>query len=174
MIKLEEGKYYRTADGRKVGPIRKVQGTFVVLVDDPNPYYRTVTTDPYALPSRLFVAEWTDEPKLWRDMTSEEKGALLLAHHEGEVIEKWTAVVGYSDWMEHLPPFTKQPFRDDRAYRIRPEPERKTVKFYGSVDLDADGDPYFSFYLRSEHTHLIAFDTIDGEPDTSSIKMEKL
>jgi len=38
--------------------------------------------------SPLSVAcEVKDEPKLWRDMTDAEKGALLLAHHEGKVIE---------------------------------------------------------------------------------------
>ena len=30
-----------------------------------------------------------DTPKLWRDMTREEKGALLLADHEGRQIELW-------------------------------------------------------------------------------------
>jgi len=31
--------------------------------------------------------EYTPETPLWRDMTDAEKGALLLAHHEGNVIE---------------------------------------------------------------------------------------
>jgi hypothetical protein len=39
-------------------------------------------------PSVMFriIARASDTPKLWRDMTPEEKGALLLAHHEGKVI----------------------------------------------------------------------------------------
>jgi hypothetical protein len=167
MIKLE-GKYYRTADGRKVGPIKNVHGNFVVLVDSPAPYYRTVTTDPHALPSRLFVvAEWTDEPKAWRNMTDAEKGALLLAHHEGKVIEQWIVSPGYSGWVEHLPPFTKQPFRGGCAYRVRPEPKRETVRcWWDGYDIET--------FNGVACTHRITFETIDGEPDTSSIKMEKL
>jgi len=40
-----------------------------------------------------FITQWviisraTPTPKLWRDMTPEEKGALMLAAHEGKVIE---------------------------------------------------------------------------------------
>ena len=65
-----------------------------------------------------------DTPKLWGDMTPAEKGALLLAHHEGKVIE-WNIpvsdhtgeIVGWK-WVEcenvgYSPKF---------AYRVRPEP----------------------------------------------------
>jgi len=52
-----------------------------------------------------------DTPKLWRDMTDSEKGALLLAHHEGKVIERhcrdgWRAVL-HTFW------------HDDVAYRVK-------------------------------------------------------
>jgi len=56
-----------------------------------------------------------DTFKLWRDMTDAEKGALLLAHHEGKVIERshtggqWQGVK-YLQW------------HDDIAYRVSPKP----------------------------------------------------
>ena len=84
------------------------------------------------------------------------------------MIEKWTAVVGYSDWMEHLPRFTKQPFRDACAYRVRPEPNREIVNLYDvCISEWSDSKPPDAEYR-------ITFDRVDGEPDTSSIKMEKL
>jgi hypothetical protein len=58
-------------------------------------------------------------PKTWRDMTPEERGALLLAHHEGKVIETWFRGAwinkGHGGWGKQ------------NAYRIRPEPKRETV-----------------------------------------------
>lgn len=44
----------------------------------------------------------SDEPKKWGEMTDAEKGALLLAHHEGKVIESWSGigspVKGIGEW----------------------------------------------------------------------------
>jgi hypothetical protein len=63
----------------------------------------------------------TQEPKLWKDMTREEKGALLLAEHEGKVIEAFG--VSYPDvWYE-----TDPCWDDECPYRIKPEPKRETV-----------------------------------------------
>ena len=177
-MKLKEGKYYRTADGKKVGPVR-IKETWLptkwALWSDGKNAYEVVGLLAEDALSTEIISEWVDHyhvfdrsdfrPKIWRDMTSEEKGALLLAEHEGKVIEFWF----FGEWFEIEPTWI-----DEYAYRVRPEPKRKTVKFYGSVDLDADGDPYFSFYRRSEHTHLITFDTIDGEPDCASIEMERI
>jgi hypothetical protein len=61
-----------------------------------------------------------DTPKLWRDMTPGEKGALLLAHHEGKVIE--------SRWLgENWTPTCAPEWHLGASYRIRPEPKRETV-----------------------------------------------
>jgi len=43
------------------------------------------------------------EPKLWREMTDAEKGALLLAHHEGKVIEYYSPSI--QKWIYEEPPF---------------------------------------------------------------------
>jgi len=88
----------------------------------------------------------TSEPKLWRDMTPEEKGALLLAHLEGKVIE---SDYGIGVWGKATALGIQ-----GNAYRIRPEPQRVTV------DLMAD----FKVIGR--------IDLIDGKPDVTSIKME--
>ena len=104
------------------------------------------------------ISRASDKPKLWRDMTDAEKGALLLSAHEGKVIEfyshyvpEWKEVAGNPNWS------------DNYAYRVRPEPKVETVTInYWEVATDV---------LKN---HRITFNTIDGKPDCASIKMEAL
>ena len=59
--------------------------------------------------------------KLWKDMTPEEKGALLLAYHEGKVIEHtlWSG----NGWFEIRKDYEgRVGWYDDLAYRVKPEP----------------------------------------------------
>ena len=99
------------------------------------------------------VSRATRVPKLWREMTPEEKGALLLAAHEGKVIEnrneevEW-GVVEYPSWY------------GDVSYRIKPELKVETVTIK-------------SFH-ECARGHRITFQTIDGKPDCSSVNMEEL
>ena len=112
-----------------------------------------------------------DKPKIWRDMTPEEKGALLLAHYEGKNIEVFGCHY-LDEWYEN----DELCFDADCAYRIKPEPKRKTmtaklcIDSYGtSLHMRPDyGDNYgdHAFYFT------LTFDTIDGKPDPASIKIE--
>ena len=94
----------------------------------------------------------TQEPKLWRDMTPEEKGALLLAHHEGQSIQSFGVFVP-DMWCADLPEW-----EDKVAYRIKPEPKRETVTLYARQTIF--GPP------------IGTIDLIDGKPDPASIKIE--
>jgi hypothetical protein len=112
------------------------------------------------------ISRATETPKLWRDMTDAEKGALLLAHHEGKVIEEMvtekTFPVDVSGvWLVWTGEFRP---KDNIAYRIRPEPKRETVTLIGD-------DIRFSWAFNG---HRITFDLIDGKPNLASIKMEEL
>ncbi len=110
-------------------------------------------------------------PKIWRDMTPEEKGALLLAAHEGKVIEfKW---VGCSKWNKII---DKPNWFGDYAYRVKPDPKVETVNLTGA---DFGKGLSISWSMRQNghigrETHRITFQTIDGKPDCASIKMEEL
>ena len=98
-------------------------------------------------------------PKLWRDMTQEEKGALLLADHEGKVIECRNETWDNDYWTI----ITNPSWHESNAYRVRPEPKVETVTInYWEVATDV---------LKN---HRITFNTIDGKPDCASIKMEAL
>jgi hypothetical protein len=60
----------------------------------------------------------------------------------------------------------------DQCYRVKPKPTVETVTLYGGSGrmdiwvLDADSPQDF--------THTITFNTVDGEPDCASIKMERI
>jgi|GEM_PF-6690131 len=67
-------------------------------------------------------------PKTWGEMTDEEKGALLLAYHEGKVIEFYC----YGRWINTNGDIWHHAHA--HAYRVRPpEPKRETVTLYGCV-----------------------------------------
>jgi hypothetical protein len=98
------------------------------------------------------------DPKLWGDMTPEEKGALLLAHHDGEVIEYHNG----DDW--HTKPRYAGLY-DHNAYRIRPEPVRETVTLTSWGTLNQwmrDGD--VSRVHASHVKFKITFDALNGKP----------
>jgi len=59
-----------------------------------------------------------EEPKLWRDTTDAEKGALLLAHHEGKVIEWQFPEKGKSKDWSTVP--AEMYWNSGYAYRVRP------------------------------------------------------
>lgn len=103
------------------------------------------------MPFRI-VSRASDKPKLWRDMTPEEKGAILLAMHEGKKVE----VYSVGKWWKK----SYMTFDDGNAYRIAPEPKVETVHLMNFHEL-AKG-------------YAIVFTVKDGEPDCTSIKMEKL
>jgi hypothetical protein len=153
-MKIEAGKYYRTRDGRKFGPMRLTNPMSEYPWEDGEGFTYT-DIGQFAVDltkhDRDLIAEWTDEPatpKRWRDMTPEEKGALLLARHEGKALQcNWLDGTG---WLN-----TDNPtWQADIVYRIRPESKRLTV------DLMAD--------FKAIGT----IDLIDGKPDPASIKIE--
>jgi len=103
-----------------------------------------------------------DKPTTWADMTPEEKGALLLAKHEGGRIE----VLFCGEWKR-----IDALWHEDSAYRIAPEPKRETATMVGH------NRGYWCFgsdCFGHRDTHRITFDTIDGKPDCATIRMGRL
>jgi len=109
------------------------------------------------------VSRAEEPPKLWRDMTPEEKGALLLAHYEGKQIEVNRGPFECGEWREdHYPEWMH-----NYAYRIKPKPKVETVNLYSN-------DCAYGRLIEAMRGHRITFNLIDGKPDCTSIKMEKL
>jgi len=92
-----------------------------------------------------------DTPTIWADMTPEEKGALLLADHERKPIE----VFHSGKWCPRI----HGGFGGQSGYRIKPEPKRETESRH---------------MYHNINKYIATFDTIDGEPDCSTIRMERL
>jgi len=201
-MKIEEGKYYRTRDGRKVGPMQ-IKPTHSKLCGEQGSilsiwYVATGRANSLRETPNDLVAEWIDEPKkwadmtpqereafqskdttltiepkLWRDMTPEEKGALLLAHHEGKVIE-FCRPRGTPDCPAPVWTAQRPIWTDELAYRVRPE--RETVELVGA-DFGKGASVIWRFSQRGFYgktDHRIIFEIVDGEPDCASIRMEKI
>lgn len=109
--------------------------------------------------------------KLWRDLTDTEKGALLLAYHEGKVIQ-WS----YNQDVFVVSSSTEKGSRpcwsDDIAYRVKSKPVVEQVKMYTGKSTGPWGHTADNSSVK--RTHAITFNIVDGEFDCSSIKMEKL
>lgn len=131
-MKIEEGKYYKTRNGRKAGPIELIDS--FKWGNQPLRYKGVIDGDKENRQTwyeygRFFedreapldlVEEWNSDPKLWRDMSDEEKGALLLANHRGETIQASPAVgptAGPVSWRTVGCPV----WDDDSYYRVKPE-----------------------------------------------------
>lgn len=123
------------------------------------------------------VSRASDTPKIWRDMTDEEKGALLLAHHEGRVIERHVgkldeengALFPADEWRFVFRPV----WHEDISYRVKPEPVREVINLYGAYRYGNVNS--WSFIGRGDDaTHYITFETVNGKPDCSTINIEEL
>tara|TARA_R110000737_G_scaffold262619_2_gene270725 strand:+ start:106 stop:795 length:690 start_codon:yes stop_codon:yes gene_type:complete len=106
-----------------------------------------------------------DKPKTWAEMTDAEKVVLLLAAYEGKEIEFQGS--GSDTWT--LSPTPR--WSDWGAYRIKPVPVIKTITM--QMHHNESGKPHIADHM-SNPTHCIKYNTLDGEVDTSSIKMEEL
>lgn len=180
---LREGAYYRDSDGCKVGPMRKdfsfgnIWDCRECFPDDNKYHWFADGRRGYGATEDCpdLVAEWTDEPQdkptLWRDMTPEQKGALLLAHHEGKKIEWKNPDPNSQLWDEWKPCLSAVGKHGHYAYRVKPpEPKRGTVVLHA---CKVDGWSAVRSTSRMD-THRITFDLIDGKPDCASIRMEEL
>lgn len=189
-IKLEVGKYYRTRDGNKIGPM-SLDRDCLFMADLKNSFGKNKERIWYVENGRWIysdakkyikgcfdgydiVAEWNEEPmynkkyRPWKDLTNEEKGALLLAHYEGKVVEfydidRWVNLI-------HIDVI----WGDNDIYRIRPEPMKVKINLVYDpaeycYDVSWDGPVPENLTLPD-----ITFDLIDEKPDQISIRMEKV
>ena len=112
-----------------------------------------------------------DTPKLWRDMAPEEKGALLLAHHEGQSIQSFGVFVP-DTWCAEFPEW-----EDNVAYRIRPQQTRETVNAnlcitQAGKSLHMRPDYSDNYYGDGLSYFTLTFDLVDDKLDPSSIKIK--
>lgn len=100
--------------------------------------------------------------KFWKDMTNEEKGALLLAYHEGAVIEYYGR--GSGTWK--LVVDNKPAWFDNEYYRVQP---RTTTH---QIWWAPHGATVFKPHFADPYTQLITF-TLKGD-ECIDVKVEEL
>lgn len=176
-IKLEVGKTYELNNG-KISKCVQMQGDDPTKVD-------AIGYGPFVIDGLLYnqggqfgvghveilnVKKCVDGPTVWENMTDEDKGALLLAHHEGEDIER--CYHSYGNWIKVQDPM----FSPKSAYRIKPKPKMGKVVLYGACFGKGESASwrFLQEGLCGDMSHFITFNTIDGEPDPKTIKMAKL
>lgn len=150
-VRPEKGKFYKTRDGQKAGPM-SLDGSVAhgVVNGELRMWYSNGSYHSGEEHHLDLVAEWTDEPKTWGELTDAEKGALLLAHHRGEAIQ----FIPYdgATWRFCIPQWA-----DNKPYRVKPEHKVKTV-------------PVSCYVGGSTHIEVGTIDLIDGKPDLTSLK----
>lgn len=172
-MNIEHGKLYKTRDGRKAGSawkgtdfhgpdsfmMRLESGELFSVFSDGREYKDSETDND-------LVAEWTDKPKTWGELTADEKVTLVEARRDHKWIE-YLNVKGDNSWDTALNPG----WYDDTPYRIKPEPVVEEVEFWRSSGENSD---FISEQKSPTDTHRISYTVTDGKPDCSSIKMEPI
>lgn len=105
-----------------------------------------------------------EQPKTWAHLTDAEKGALLLSHHNGEVIECW--VRKCNSWVTIKEPNWESP----HSYRVKPVLviEEKEEKF--GYDLDAK----MFLWTAKKQQFKLTYRLVDGILDEDSVKVVRV
>jgi hypothetical protein len=156
-MELEVGKFYMTRDGRKVGPASmeaypfKVPGEGGVVLS----FTEDGRWSENGESRHDLVEEWKDEPKLWQDMTNEEKGALLLAYHEGKQIQMYFDAE--REWED-----VDSQWAPNRAYRVKPV--STTVSIFGYIELLGDNGCWAEWAEDADGQYVITIELENGKP----------
>jgi hypothetical protein len=174
-MKIEVGKYYRTRDGRKVGPMDGRCFKWVVGSGsgvDPEWNNDGTCREGFTTYDDELIAEWTDTPKTWGEMTDAERKEISFYAMSGKCVQLLAEWPGQSAWLEWD---GKTPLCElHQKIRIKPQPQRETVTLYtGKPSSDCNWG-WTADNSSCGRTHRITFTTTDGEPDLDSIKMEEV
>jgi hypothetical protein len=132
------------------------------VVDDKGNAWGACNTLLPGRPRFRVVSRASDGPKLLRDMTDAEIGALLRANMRGKIIQGiyssdrvWRDFTSAPKWLPYA------------YYRIKPEPTRETVE----IPIDRDG--FVSDVLQDDSQGLIVVEVVDGKIDPDTLRWEE-
>ena len=144
MLILEPGFYYVNNVGTKHGPIQKTSlGRFHYAGS--SGYFTEAGHSEYANDPHL-IAKWCSSnslppvdwrPPMFKNLTDAAKGALLLAQHQGKLLEAYDENLG---WLTVYP---KDRLDHSECFRIKPVQKRIT----GTVEI-VDGEPDFKTWKK--------------------------
>lgn len=142
-VKRTKGSYLPKKYGR-------VGETYEVLEVKPSGCIVVISGEAGADPDLFELVE--PRPKTFGEVTDEEKDALLLAHHEGKMIQRYLG----SGWRDTPSPISPS-WAPDIAYRVKPEP---VIKFHEEVVTLENGERVS-----------ISYDTIGGKVNYYSVTL---
>lgn len=161
-MEIKVGNSYVTRDGRKAEVLSSNKMGFVGKIGEMSVtwnewgYYSSSSDT-----SRLdLISEWLTT---WSEISDQEKGEMLLAHHNGKEIEMYN----FGEWVTVEPQWVS-----NRAYRIKKEPVNETVTLYGEFE-NVDVVELGKLKMIGD-THMITYNVIDGKIDCSSVVMKEL
>ncbi len=134
-MKVESGKFYRDGHGNTGGPAiyaPDYDGDKYDWIVPPLGCFKENGESMRDGEECDLIAEWTDKPRSWSELTDAEKGALLLAQHEGKAVQVWAYWQAIPSWRDTEISMDTDMGTDSYAYRIKPEPFVDTVTLYGS------------------------------------------
>jgi len=117
----------------------------------------------WELVSRAGLTDADDGYPIWGDMTPEAQGALLLAEHNGAVVQEWNN--GWKLWQ-----ITDCSSRDnDTKYRVKPADPVVVTH-----ELSGHHEGIWAFVPGGCDTHTITYNMIDGVIDCASVQMMEI
>lgn len=156
---LTEGEKYE---------VTKEEGVWVILDDDGNKRFFYDKPDVGWIiieehPEDVNACD--DTPPTWGEMADAEKGALLLAHHEGKMIQVLREA---GDWADLY--FAGIGIIPTDVYRIKPEPVVGEVAIYGKTIFEN----YWGFGAAASpsDTHTLTLPTLDDKLVTGEFTNE--
>jgi len=176
-MNFEVGKSYKTRGGWKATIKKDNRGVvpFFVCHENPSRQMWHMPDGKINLSGEKdrkydLISEWEEpvEYKRWKDMTLEEKGALLLAHHEGKAIEFFGPEGSWELDIDFCPKGASAYLK----YRVKPEPEVEVLEIY--IGFNNKALDRWSTDRINLGKYKITFNLVDGEPDWSSLKGETL
>jgi len=115
----------------------------------------------WELVSRAASTDADDGYLIWSDMTPEAQGALLLAEHNGEIIQFFCL----DEWILDSDPN----WWHASKYRVKPaDPVVVTHEIFGSNEI------FWGYLTNEDDTHKMTYNTIDGVIDCASVRMVEI
>lgn len=174
-MKIEEGKYYKTRDGRKVGPMYSSAGEWLCdhTIDDFHPMYSDDGLSMFFTagvagdyPIADLIEEWRDPidvytiPTMPFGLLTPEQQQALRDHDgglEGFLGDGW-AVCAVPSW------------HPTSTYRAKPKPKRETVK-NREMYITPRGCIASNGLMDGARRVTITYDTVDGVIDATTYRV---
>lgn len=157
-MKIEEGKFYRTSEGEKVGPVLRFDDMTMHLGGDDGRLWWADSGEGYCGGCADLIAEWVDEPqievgKTYPDRAGREWECLFIRDDVA-----FMQFVGGGDAYRYKLDGTPISFGSLNQYTIDLGPVRGEVVVFTDVDFE------FTDSKCDWDSHKITIPTLDGKP----------